>query len=135
MAGFGEAVTLLKFRTLPGRFAICRLAPDSVIPNWALTGFFYSVTRTPNELSITCSEAGVPADVQAERGFHCMQLEGPFDFQAIGILESFLAPLARAGVPVFAVSTYHTDCILIQEKHWEQALSALVQAGHSALDG
>ena len=92
------------------------------------------MARTSHELSIICPEAGVPDHVKAERGFKCLQLEGPFDFQSIGILESFLAPLAQAGVPVFAVSTYDTDCILIQEKQWERALSALIQAGHEALD-
>jgi hypothetical protein len=123
----------MKFKILQDRFAICRLDPTSAIPDWATIEIFSSVTRTPDELSIICPEAGVPDHVKAERGFQCVQLEGPFDFQAIGILESFLTPLAQAGVPVFAVSTYDTDCILIQEKHWERALAALVQAGHEAL--
>src|SRR6202521_182138 len=110
----------MRFKTLPGRFAICKLGLNSgsAIPDWATTGTFHSLTRTSDELSIICGEECVPGDVKAERGFCCAQLEGPFDFQSIGILESFLGPLARAGVPVFAVSTYDTDCILIQEKHW-----------------
>ena|ERR1700682_2557312 len=125
----------MRFKILEDRFAICRLDPGSAVPDWAAKGNFWSVTRTSDELSIICPEAGVPDHVKAERGFHCLQLEGPFDFQAIGILESFLAPLAQADVPMFAVSTYDTDCILIQEKHWERALSALVQAGHDTLGG
>ena len=123
----------MRFKILEDRLAICRLDPGSAVPDWAAKGNFYSVTRTSDELSIICLESNVPDDVKAERGFHCLQLEGPFDFQSIGILESFLAPLAQAGVPVFAVATFDTDCILIQEKHWERALSALVQAGHAKL--
>ena len=122
----------MKFRVLQDRFAICRLDPGSAVPDWAATGNFSSVTRTADELSIICAETVVPSDVKTERGFHCLQLEGPFDFQSIGILESFLAPLAQAGVPVFAVSTYDTDCILIRAEHWERALSALIQAGHKS---
>ena len=125
----------MKFKVLQDRFAICRLDPGPAVPDWAMTGTFFSVTRTADELSIICPETSVPEAVKAERGFHCVQLEGPFDFQSIGILESFLAPLAQAGVPVFAVSTYDTDCILIQAKHWERALSALSQAGHNTLGG
>jgi hypothetical protein len=60
-------------------------------------------------------------------------LQGPFGFQEIGILELFLGPLARSGVPVFALSTYDTDWILVQKKHWENALSALGRAGHELI--
>jgi hypothetical protein len=60
-------------------------------------------------------------------------LEGPFDFQAVGVLKSFLEPLAQSGVPVFAISTYDTDWILIQDKHWENALSVLIDAGHEMI--
>jgi hypothetical protein len=123
----------MNFSIIQDSFAICKLAPDSAIPDWALTGIFHSVTRTSAELSIICPATNVPDAVTAERGFYGLQLEGPFDFQAIGILESFLAPLAQAGVPVFAVSTYDTDCILIQDKHWEKALSALIQVGHRTI--
>ena len=120
----------MKFTMLRGPFAICKLARDATIPPWASLGVFCSITRTPNELSVICDEANVPRDATAERAFHVIQLEGPFDFQAIGILQSVLAPLAQSGVPVFAVSTYDTDWILIPAKHWETALSVLLAAGH-----
>jgi len=124
----------MKFTTLHGPFAICKLDPAAAIPDWAITGVLSSITRrTSNELSIICEQANVPQDTKAERGFRCIRLEGPFDFQAIGILESFLGPLAQAGVPVFALSTYDTDWILIQEKYWENALSVLMKAGHEML--
>ncbi|HXB22166.1 MAG TPA: ACT domain-containing protein [Candidatus Solibacter sp.] len=120
----------MKFTTLPGPFAICKLDPAATIPDWAAAGVLSSLTRTPNELSIICEQANVPQDIKAERDFSCIRLEGPFDFQAIGILESFLAPLAKAGVPVFALSTYDTDWILIQEKYWKNALAVLMNTGH-----
>ncbi len=123
----------MKSKTVHGLFAICRLEPDAVVPEWATSGTLSSITRTPDELSIICEEAAVPRDVKAERGFHCLQLVGPFDFQAIGILESFLRPLAEAAVPIFAISTYDTDWILIQGKHWERALLALAIAGHERI--
>lgn len=63
-------------------------------------------------------------------GFLALRIEGSFAFDAIGILQSFLAPLAKASVPMFAVSTYDTDYIFIHEKHWFHALGALQQAGH-----
>lgn len=123
----------MKFTTLRGPFTICNLDAAAAIPDWAAAGVFSSITRTSNELSIICEEANIPPDTRAERGYSCLRLEGTFDFQAVGILESFLAPLAQSGVPIFAISTYKTDWILIQEKHWETALSVLIEAGHEIL--
>jgi hypothetical protein len=120
----------MRFTTLPGPLTICRLDATAAVPDWVASGAFSSITRTPNELSVICEEAYVPVDAKAERGFRCIQLEGPFAFQETGILESFLAPLARSRVPVFALSTYDTDWILIQKKHWENALVVLSEAGH-----
>ncbi len=42
------------------------------------------------------------------------------------------APLARAGISVFAISTFDTDYLLVQEKDLEEALVALSAAGHNA---
>ena len=123
----------MKFTILRGPFTICRLDATAEVPGWATNGSFCSITRTPNELSVICDEAQVPLETRAERGFSCIQLQGPFGFQEIGILELFLGPLARSGVPVFALSTYDTDWILVQKKHWENALSALGRAGHELI--
>jgi uncharacterized protein len=123
----------MRFTTLRGPYAICKLHSAAAIPSWTANGTFSSITLTSNELSIICEEAHMPPGTKAERGYSCLRLEGPFDFQAVGILESFLAPLAQSGVPIFAVSTYDTDWIFIQEKHWTAALSVLVDAGHELL--
>jgi len=128
-----ENTNPMRFTTLRGPYAICKLDAAAAIPDWGATGAFSSITRASGELSIICEEANVPPDTKAERGFSCLRLEGPFDFQAIGILESLLAPLAQHGVPVFAISTYDTDWILIQNKHWEKALSVLRDAGHEMI--
>jgi|ERR1700694_521594 len=120
----------MKFTTMSGPFAICKLDPASAIPDWAATRPVFSITVTADELSIICLEASVPDGIQAERGLLGLRIEGPFPLDAIGILHSFLAPLAQASVPMFAVSTYDTDYIFIHEKHWAQALGALAAAGH-----
>ena len=124
----------LAFRVWEGRWAVCRLDPDAAIPEWVSTGFA-SVTRTPDELSIVCPEEGVPAGVQAERGWACLQLQGPFAFTLTGVLTSFLAPLAEARVPIFALSTYDTDWVLIPAARLDDALHSLAAEGHELLAG
>ncbi|MGA9533441.1 MAG: ACT domain-containing protein [Anaerolineales bacterium] len=116
---------------LPKTFAVAQLAPETALPDWALSGGFGSITRTADELSIVCEEAAVPAEVHAERGLRCLRVAGPLAFELVGVLESIARPLAAAGVSIFAVSTYDTDYLLVQSADLDSALDALSAAGHS----
>jgi hypothetical protein len=66
-------------------------------------------------------------------GWICFQLEGPFACSETGVLASFIAPLAERYVPIFAVSTYDTDYLLVQQEFAATALGALTEAGHALL--
>lgn len=114
---------------LPQRLAVCRLAPDAAIPSWA-AGPFFSITRTADELSVVCPEDAVPADVRCESGWRAFQVAGPLDFSLTGILAAIAAPLAAAGVSIFAVSTFDTDYVLVKEANLARAIDALREAGH-----
>jgi hypothetical protein len=120
----------LKFRRLPGPYAIVRLASDAPVPDWAKKGEFTSITRTADELSIVCPTDDVPPDVHSPHRWICLKLEGPFPFALTGVLLSFIEPLSTRAVPIFAISTYDTDYVLIQEEFAESALNALREAGH-----
>jgi hypothetical protein len=124
---------LLKFRQLPGSFAICRLAPSASLPelNWAAP--FVSLTRTGDELSIVCPTDQAPADAKCESPWTCFKLEGSFPFSMTGILASFLDPLAANGIPIFAVATFDTDYVLVKEEVAATALETLQAAGHVLL--
>jgi uncharacterized protein len=130
-ARYTELVSNLKLDLLPDRLAVCRLAGDAGIPEWAGHGAgFYSVTRAPGELSVVCAEGAVPNGVKHDGGWRVFQIEGPFDFGVVGILVSAAAPLADAGVPIFAVSTFDTDYVLVKEDQVERAVLALENSGH-----
>jgi len=115
-------------------FAVCRLAAGADIPAWALLDrSFVSITYTADELSIVCPLAYVPAGVPAERHWVALKVEGPVDLELTGILASLVAPLAAAGVSIFAISTFDTDYLLIKELHMAQARQVLEAAGHHFL--
>lgn len=120
----------LLLRLLPGRLAVCRLEAGGPVPAWALSSAFLSVTRTEAELSIVCAEARVPDEACAERGFRAFQVAGPLAFSLTGVLSSLLDPLARASIPVFVLSTYETDYVLVREVDRRRSLLALRRAGH-----
>lgn len=114
----------------PARLAVCRLSAGDPAPDWALASAFFSITRTGEELSIVCPEASVPPGVRAEVGFRALGVEGRLDFALTGILSSLLDPLAEAGIPVFAISTFDTDFVLVREKDLDRAVAALRGCGH-----
>jgi hypothetical protein len=125
----------LKFQRLPRPYAIVRLPSDAPVPAWATKGEFTSITRTADELSIVCPAGNLPDDVGAQRRWICLKLEGPFPFSETGVLVSFIEPLSASAIPIFAISTYDTDYVLIQEEFVTMAIRTLQQAGHEPAGG
>lgn len=115
---------------LPQRLAICRLDANEPLPGWAQNGSFFSITRTADELSIVCEEGLNPSDILCESGWRALMLEGPFDFDQVGVLKSVLDALAGAKISIFAISTFETDYVLVRAADLEKAVSALRSAGH-----
>jgi hypothetical protein len=122
-----------RFRVLPGIHAVCRLEPHSTVPAWA-AGSFVSITRTEDELSIICPADGVPAGVEADRAWRVLKILGPFSFATTGVLASLAAPLATAGISVLAIATFDTDYLLVKSETLDDAITALVMAGHERID-
>jgi hypothetical protein len=135
---------------LPQRLAVCRLPPGAPVPPWALSGPFCSVTRAPGELSLICAEDDLPArpaqgdaagaggtgareegaadaGLRVERGFRAFRVAGPLDFGETGVLAGFLEPLAQAGIPVLALSTFDTDYLLVREGRVMESRTVLGQ--------
>ena len=131
-----EGTWNLTLTLLPGPYAVCRLASDVSIPAWARldtsAADFISITRTAAELSVVCPQSNVPAETTADRDWRCLRVEGPFDLTTdIGVLAALSAPLAKAGVGIFALSTYDTDHLLVHDANLDRAVAALTSAGHT----
>jgi hypothetical protein len=83
-----------------------------------------------DELSIVCPTGSLTADVRSPQRWLCLKLEGPFPFSQTGVLLSFIRPLSEKDIPIFAISTYDTDYVLIQEE-FAWAMEVLRDAGHA----
>ncbi len=118
----------------PEQFSICKLAPSAPVPAWATVNqaSFFSVTRSATELSVICPQRQVPEGIEANTGWRCLKLNGPFDLDEPGVLASVVTPLADAGLSVFAVATYDTDYLLVQKL--AEAISALERASCSIVE-
>jgi hypothetical protein len=124
----------MRLSVLSPTFAICRLAADAPVPDWALRGSFFTVSRTDDELSIVCEAALVPSGVQAELPWRALKLHGPIPFVVTGVIASLTKPLADAKVSVSVIATYDTDYLLVRSETLTAAMRALREAGFE-IDG
>jgi hypothetical protein len=117
----------MEVAVVPGTLSICRLHATDRIPSWALELHegFVSITRTPDELSIVCPDEAVPPDTLGEEDWRALVIPGPIPFEATGVLSALATPLAQAGIPIFAISTYDTDYVLVRSANLDRALEVL----------
>jgi hypothetical protein len=121
----------LPLEVLPDTLAICRLPADAPLPAWASApAAFVTVSRTAEELSITAVQRLVPADARCERDYRALRVRGTLPPDLVGILLSIAEPLARAGLSIFAISTYDTDYVLVKAHDLPAAVKVLRAAGH-----
>ncbi len=120
----------LKLLGVAGSFAVCKLPTGSPLPPWATAGDLFSITRTPDEISVVCRQDCVPEGVVCEWDWRCLRVAGSMPFTLVGVLASLTTPVAKAGVGVFAFSTFDTDYLLVKAGDVPKAVAALRAAGH-----
>ena len=120
----------MKLRTLPDSYAVVRLQPGSDLPEWVDKGPFRSVTRTDHEVSVVCRDHDVPEGESVDRGWTVLEVMGPLDFSLSGVVASLVQPLADAELPIFVISTFESDYVLVRSSDLGRAADALEEAGH-----
>jgi hypothetical protein len=126
-------VRKLTVHVRPGEYVVLRLPGDAAVPPGVLDAGvdgLVSVSRTLDELSVVCpADLAVPAP-QTETGWRLLTVHGPFEFTLTGIMAALSGALAAAGVPLFALSTFDTDHLLVKDDDLARAVRALRDAGH-----
>jgi hypothetical protein len=119
-----------------GEIAVVRLDAGAVAPAWARPGAagICAVVATVEETSVVCDAEAVPADARSSAGWVALVVDGPLAHTLTGVLASIAAPLAEVAVPIFAVSTYDTDWVLVPADRLADAVEALRGAGHTVDD-
>ena len=109
-------------------FTIHKLSPDASIPEEILKSNYYSVSKTENELSLVCSEVIEVQSLQSSKGWECIKVAGPLDFNLTGILANISDILTKENISIFAISTFDTDCLLVRTQDLSSARIKLKQA-------
>ena len=124
------ALPKLVFSVLFETFTIHKLSPDESIPEEILNCNYYSVSKTEYELSLVCSEVIEVQSLQSSKGWKCIKVKGPLDFNLTGILAGISDILAQTNISIFAISTFDTDYILVRKHDLSSATTTLRQAGY-----
>jgi len=126
---------MLSLTLLSQSFTIHRLSPDMEIPLPALRSPFLAITRTDDELSLVLPDSVEIESEKSEAGWACFKVEGPLEFGLVGVMAGIAGALAKAGVSIFALSTFDTDYILVKREQAQAAWGALVSAGYQVRQG
>jgi len=118
---------MLKLKVLDKEISVIKLSSLTDAQN--ISGFF-CLARTENEISLVCETPFAPTDTIArEDGWAAFYIDAALDFSLVGILADISAALKAAGIPLFALSTFDTDYILVKRENFNAALNALSAAG------
>lgn len=121
----------MRLTLLPQDFTVCQVSSAAHV---CLDEPFCFACRTDEELSLVCPTAKAPKDtVSREDGWRALRVAGPLDFALVGILARLSGALAAAGIPVFAVSTFNTDYLLVRSDTLCAALDALRKDGNEII--
>lgn len=113
----------MDIKVIDKEFAVCKISDVTEVN---FNDEFCFVGKTDEELSLVCSSEFVPKNtIVCDSGWRAFRIEGILDFSLAGILARAVDILANAKIPIFAVSTYNTDYILIKNEFFQKALDVL----------
>ncbi len=110
--------------------AVVRLGSGADLPSWATSSTLLSVTATAAETSVVCAHAAVPAKARPQGPFTAFSVEGTLDFALTGVLHTLLAAPAEEEVPVFTLSTFDTDWVLVPAAEADRVTEAWRRRGY-----
>lgn len=118
----------MELKKLDYPLTICKVASEADID---LNKAFYFIGKTDEEYSVVCITGDVPANVIArDDGWRGFRIQGVLDFSMLGVLSRISGILAENKIPIFVVSTFNTDYILVKEADFARSLRLLSDNGY-----
>ena len=116
---------------LRDKYSVYKFRNESALPDWIYSSDFYSITKTIDELSVVALQVDkVPEDPLCNRDWRILKIEGPLDLSLTGIIADIANTLKNKNIPIFAISSYDTDYIMVKQKDLNIAIKALRENGH-----
>ena len=116
----------MNLRTLPYHLSVAKY---SSVP-FPLSGF-YTLSVAEGEISLVGESERLPQGyTHREDGWRALYIDAQLDFSLVGVLAGISSALAENGIPLFAISTYDTDYLLVKEGDFGAACTALKIKGY-----
>jgi len=121
-------------KVLQKKHSILKFQADSVIPEWIYLSDFYSITKTQEELSVVTEQPdSLEENITGSKDWRVFKIIGPLDFSMIGVIADISNILKDARVPIFTISTYNTDYILVKQKDLDSTIKSLRDKNYNIL--
>ena len=121
----------MNIERIKGEFSVCKV--EQISPEYLKNEFCFT-GKTDRENSLVCPTRIVPrSTLQREDGWRLYRIQGQLEFSLVGILAKISGVLASAGVPIFAISTFDTDYIMIKKEDEEKAVKRLKTNGYNVV--
>lgn len=118
----------MNIKVINKEFSVCKIEDVSMVN---FEDEFCFVSKTDEEISLVCSSEYIPQKtIECDGGWRGFRVCGVLDFSLTGILAAIASILADNEIPIFAVSTYNTDYILIKEEYFQKAIKVLENSGY-----
>ncbi len=122
----------LNFTVSAKKYSICKFNVGSVLPDLIYLSDFYSITKTNDEISVVAEQTDFRSDViVCSNGWRILKISGPLDFSHIGILAEISDIFRERKIPIFVISTYDTDHIMVKHEDINSGINALRENGHT----
>ena len=104
----------MEIKRIHQEFSVCQVENYSFVN---LDSEYSFIGKTDEEKSLVCLTSEIPPNViRRDDGWKALRIQGVLEFSLIGILSKIAAILADHNIPIFAVSTYNTDYLLIKRR-------------------
>jgi uncharacterized protein len=122
----------LNLIVLGKEYSIYKFSNQTVLPSWIYTSDFYSITGTKDELSVVAAQNdNITDNIKCNKNWRILKICGPLDFSLVGIVADLTCILKEEKIPVFIISTYDTDHILMKQKDLNNGIKALTNQGYT----
>lgn len=123
----------MRIKRIREDFTVCKVRNFSQVN---LEAEYFFIGNTDEEKSVVCLTKDAPDNTtDREDGWKAFRIEGMLDFSLTGILAKIASLLAEKNIPIFAISTFNTDYVLVKAEYEMEALSVLGQAGYHIVTG
>jgi len=95
---------------------------------------FLFIAKTDEEISVVCDkDYKIDNFTEESKYWRALRVDECLDFNLIGIIKNISTVLANNNIPIFAISTFNTDYILVKEENFNKTINVLLKNNYEII--